>query len=209
MVILQRSVWKSHLQSSSAYVPRIPYYIVEEVFQNSAIKALVSYGGMRFTTLSKSPTTLPPQLLHVSGPEMPRRGSFSAFPELSVGTPVSGTVKTYRYEDAEANSRWVLPSEEEYHKRNAGIAHTRSLTFLKPLLKGPFFDLEAYVQPINTVCLINMLTLYRVWEEHTKFEFGERDVEKTMATMVNDPYVNHIPTMTCVFFTHLLPRSHS
>lgn len=84
----------------------------------------------------------------------------------------------YRYEDAKKDSGWVLPSDVNYHKRNTGIAHTRSLTFLKPLLGGPYFDLEA------------------VWEEHTKYEFGERDVEKTMATMVDQPYVNHIPTMT-------------
>jgi hypothetical protein len=58
---------------------------------------------------------------------------------------------------------------------------------LKPLLGGPFFDLEA------------------VWEEHTRYEFGERDVEKTMATMVEQPYVNHIPTMTYV--TSYQPRA--
>lgn len=121
----------------------MPYYIVEEVLQNPAIKALVSYGGNQFTTLSESPTTLPPQLIHISGPDLPRRKSISAFPELSAGTPVSGVVETYRYEDADQKARWVLPSEEKYHKRSAGIAHTRSLTFLKPLLKGPFFDLEA------------------------------------------------------------------
>jgi carboxymethylenebutenolidase len=41
---------------------------------------------------------------------------------------------------------------------------------------GPYFDLEA------------------IWEEHTYFEFAEREVEKTMGTMVEEPYVNHIPT---------------
>jgi len=103
--------------------------------------------------------------------------------------PPENIIKTYRYEDATKDSEWILPSDEHYHKRSAGIAHTRSLTFLKPLLSGPFFDLEA------------------VWEEHTKFEFGERDVEKTMATMVDQPYVNHIPTMTYVSFHHHPPIS--
>ena len=28
------------------------------------------------------------------------------------------------------------------------------------------------------------------------FEFSDRDVDKTMETMVSEPYVNHIPTMT-------------
>ena len=37
--------------------------------------------------------------------------------------------------------------------------------------------------------------LVALWEEHTRFEFGERDVDATMATMVAEPYVNHVPTM--------------
>ena len=49
---------------------------------------------------------------------------------------------------------------------------------MKPLLGGPYFDLEA------------------IWDEHTKYEFEDRSVDKTMATMVDEPYVNHIPTLT-------------
>ncbi len=35
-----------------------------------------------------------------------------------------------------------------------------------------------------------------LWEEHLRHEFETRDVDATMATMVDEPYVNHIPTMT-------------
>lgn len=38
--------------------------------------------------------------------------------------------------------------------------------------------------------------LVAVWEAHCRYEFETRDVDATMATMVADPYVNHIPTMT-------------
>jgi carboxymethylenebutenolidase len=38
--------------------------------------------------------------------------------------------------------------------------------------------------------------LVALWEEHCRFEFETRDVDATMATMVDAPYVNHIPTMT-------------
>jgi carboxymethylenebutenolidase len=38
--------------------------------------------------------------------------------------------------------------------------------------------------------------LVRLWEEHTKHEFATRDTEATLATMVDDAYVNHIPVMT-------------
>ncbi len=38
--------------------------------------------------------------------------------------------------------------------------------------------------------------LVALWEEHCRCEFETRDVEATMATMVSQPYVNHVPTMT-------------
>jgi len=38
--------------------------------------------------------------------------------------------------------------------------------------------------------------LLQLWEEHTKHEFATRDVEATLATMVDDAYVNHIPVLT-------------
>src|SRR6516225_11356795 len=38
--------------------------------------------------------------------------------------------------------------------------------------------------------------LARLWEEHTNDEFVTRDTESTLATMVDDAYVNHVPVMT-------------
>lgn len=38
--------------------------------------------------------------------------------------------------------------------------------------------------------------LVSLWEAHCRYEFETRDVEATMATMVAEPYVNHVPTMT-------------
>lgn len=38
--------------------------------------------------------------------------------------------------------------------------------------------------------------LVALWEQHCRFEFETRDVDATMATMVDEPYVNHVPTMT-------------
>jgi carboxymethylenebutenolidase len=117
-----------------------------------------------------------PQLLHIPGPETTRRGSYSLLP-----TP-EGFVKSFRYLSAKPDSGWALPADDNYDSKSAAVAHSRSLAFLKPLLNGPYFDLEA------------------VWEEHCKYEFVERDVAATMATMVERPYVNHIPTMTYVLY---------
>ena len=38
--------------------------------------------------------------------------------------------------------------------------------------------------------------LARLWEEHTNHEFVTRNTESTLATMVDDAYVNHVPVMT-------------
>ena len=38
--------------------------------------------------------------------------------------------------------------------------------------------------------------LEALWDDHCRYEFETRDVDSTMATMVDEPYVNHIPTMT-------------
>jgi carboxymethylenebutenolidase len=38
--------------------------------------------------------------------------------------------------------------------------------------------------------------LVALWEAHCRCEFETRDVDATMATMVDEPYVNHVPTMT-------------
>ncbi|KAF5393980.1 hypothetical protein D9757_000337 [Collybiopsis confluens] len=66
----------------------------------------------------------------------------------------------------------------DYVPGEAALAHSRALVFLRKILGGPIFDLEA------------------IWEEHTYFEFNLRSVAKTMGTMVAEPYVNHVPTMT-------------
>ena len=38
--------------------------------------------------------------------------------------------------------------------------------------------------------------LVALWEQHCRLEFETRDVDGVMATMVPEPYVNHVPTMT-------------
>ena len=36
----------------------------------------------------------------------------------------------------------------------------------------------------------------RLWEEHVRHEFATHNTEETLATMVEDAYVNHIPVLT-------------
>jgi carboxymethylenebutenolidase len=35
-----------------------------------------------------------------------------------------------------------------------------------------------------------------LWEDHVRYEFSTRNTEDTLATMVEDAYVNHIPVLT-------------
>ena len=39
-------------------------------------------------------------------------------------------------------------------------------------------------------------TLRQLWDEHVRYEFSMRNTEDTLATMVDDAYVNHIPVLT-------------
>lgn len=66
---------------------------------------------------------------------------------------------------------------EHYDKPAAGMAHSRSIALFRRVL-GPRYDLSA------------------LWEQHCYHEFAARDVDATMRTMVAEPYVNHIPTLT-------------
>ncbi|KAF2739183.1 dienelactone hydrolase-like protein [Polyplosphaeria fusca] len=166
-----------------SYLSRIPFYVEEAACLSPSIKAIVSYGGRAFSSINTDATTIAPQLLHIAGKPLARRESMSIVPDSDshaalARVSTSSPAKSFRYESAARDCNWILPSDEHYHAASAGLAHTRSLSFLKPFLQGPYFDLEA------------------VWEEHCMYEFGARDVDKTMATMVAEPYVNHIPMLT-------------
>lgn len=93
-----------------------------------------------------------------------------------VEVPAQGLRQTHRYIDV-ASPGFIVPGHPNFKISTAGVAHTCSLGFLKKHLGGPYFDLEA------------------IWDEHTYYEFGDRSVDKTMATMVQEPYVNHVPTV--------------
>ena len=40
-----------------------------------------------------------------------------------------------------------------------------------------------------------------LWEEHMRYEFATHNTEDTLATMVEDAYVNHIPACWCNWVT--------
>lgn len=59
----------------------------------------------------------------------------------------------------------------------ADVAFSRSLGLYRRVL-GPNYDLSA------------------LWDNHLRCEFLDQDVDENMTTMIEEPYVNHIPTLT-------------
>jgi carboxymethylenebutenolidase len=93
-------------------------------------------------------------------------------------------MKSYTYPTA--SPTFAIPCQTTFDATTEAVAHTRNLTFLKKHIRGLDFDLEA------------------IWEEHCYFEFAERSVPKTMATMVQEPYVNHVPTVRTLFIVTMV-----
>ncbi|KAI0487032.1 hypothetical protein F4859DRAFT_324621 [Xylaria cf. heliscus] len=113
--------------------------------------------------------SLRPELIHLPGPP----------PAPSASAPPSPRTNTQQHHYTSSPSvSFIIPSSPDFQYGPASVSHTRSLTFLKQHLGGPLFDLEA------------------IWEEHTAYEFATRSVAQTMGTMVDEPYVNHIPVLT-------------
>ncbi|SAL14139.1 dienelactone hydrolase family protein [Caballeronia turbans] len=105
------------------------------------------------------------------------------FPEHGTHDPreveaaLAGKPHIERYAYPGASAGFIVPGNRHYDKPAALMAYSRTLSMLRKAL-GPFFDLN------------------HLWEQHCYFEFGTRDVDAVMPTMVAQPYVNHVPTMT-------------
>lgn len=130
------------------YDPSALEAVVAAMVTQPSLVCLISHGS--------APSNNPvPALAHV--PE--RIGSGSDDSDDSV-------CKVYAY--SADSAYFVVPSAgpKAYSPLDAGIAHSRTLVFLRNHLGGPHFDLES------------------IWEEHTYYEFVERSVAKTMGTMV-------------------------
>ncbi|HET6893312.1 MAG TPA: dienelactone hydrolase family protein [Pyrinomonadaceae bacterium] len=70
-----------------------------------------------------------------------------------------------------------------FNKDAAELANLRTLEFFLQHLGGPNMSTAAQ-------------KLSELWDEHVKCEFATRNTEDTLATMVKDAYVNHVPVLT-------------
>ncbi len=90
---------------------------------------------------------------------------------------LSGRDATELYVYPGVDHAFARTGGDHFHKPSALMAHQRSVAALKSEI-GPHYDFSA------------------LWDKHCEYEFATRNVADTMATMVAEPYVNHIPTMT-------------
>lgn len=119
-----------------------------------------------------------PTIYHLAGTTSSSSATTTPAPKTAAAPPNS---KIYEYPSMETSS-FAVPFCEEFEYATEAVSHSRNLAFVKKVMGGPYFDLEL------------------LWEEHTFYEFGSRSVENTMATMVEEPYVNHVPTVSFFFF---------
>ncbi|KAI0871766.1 hypothetical protein GGS24DRAFT_469960 [Hypoxylon argillaceum] len=146
----------------------------------SQLKAAYSASERLVASISFSTAwdlTPKPSLVHVTG--TPPSSPPSHDPPNPNSNANTNTNRQHHYAAAKSPT-FVQPSSPDFHYASASVSHTRSLAFLKApsALGGPCFDLEA------------------IWDEHTAHEFATRSVAATMGTMVDAPYVNHVPVLT-------------
>ncbi|HYM02854.1 MAG TPA: dienelactone hydrolase family protein [Stellaceae bacterium] len=84
-------------------------------------------------------------------------------------------IEIYNYPGAD--HAFARKGGDHFDKPASMMAHSRSIALFRRVL-GPHYNLSA------------------LWDMHCYYEFATRDVDATMGTMVAQPYVNHIPTMT-------------
>ncbi len=76
----------------------------------------------------------------------------------------------------EGEPGFAIPGRATFCALADDLAHTRTLELIRRVL-GPYYD---------------FVTLFA---EHVYHEFTTKDVDATMATMIDEPYVNHVPTL--------------
>jgi carboxymethylenebutenolidase len=100
-----------------------------------------------------------------------------------VGTSAPAKVSIFAYPDCGEGFALRLHFDPAF----AGMAYSRTVTALKRAI-GPHYDLED------------------LWEHHLACEFATKDAAAAIETMVAEPYVNHVPTMTGGVGRDLLER---
>ena len=138
------------------------------------VDCAVSYYGVGIEkVLDRLSAVQVPMVLHYAGAD--RFVPPAAVEAVRAHVGARADVEIHVYPDVAHG--FANPARASYDKAAADMAHTRTIALLRRVM-GPRYDLSA------------------LWEAHRACEFVTRDAAATMRTMVAEPYVNHIPTMT-------------
>ncbi|MGV0653142.1 dienelactone hydrolase family protein [Mycolicibacterium thermoresistibile] len=138
------------------------------------IDCAVSYYGVGVHEyLGRAAELQVPMVFHLAEldtfcPEPARRAIRNAF---------AGNDRVRVYEYPEVDHAFATHGRDSFDPVSTAMAYSRTLELLRQTI-GPRYDLSA------------------LWDQHIHHEFVTRDVPATMATMVDEPYVNHVPTLT-------------
>ena len=146
--------------------------------------AIVAYGDAAALCLETCMKPMPKlcALIAYYPPYMPKT-SFAIPSTLALQIHLAGSANfgtkypSFHYPDTEPG--FAEHDLEDYDKTASTLAWSRSLGLLRRA-----FDTDLEVD------------LEHIWDNHTRLEFETKDADETMKTMVPEPYVNHVPTMT-------------
>ncbi|VVE40237.1 carboxymethylenebutenolidase [Pandoraea capi] len=114
----------------------------------------------------------PPLVLHVA--ELDKYAPAEVRDTLTERLGKHPNVTLYLYPDAD--HAFARPGDH-FNRAATQLAHQRTIGAVRRTI-GPHFDFAS------------------LWETHCAYEFAVREIDPLMKTMVAEPYVNHIPTMT-------------
>jgi len=138
------------------------------------IDCAVSYYGVGIeASLGEAGAAKCPMVFHFA--ELDRFAPEAAREQIKAAFAKRPDVECYLYPGCD--HAFAAPERPSFNKPATLMAHSRSIALFRKVL-GPHYDLST------------------LWDAHTSLEFVTRSAEATMATMVAEPYVNHVPTMT-------------
>lgn len=133
------------------------------------------YGVSIEKSLGEAANLSSPLMLHIAGKDKYCPPEAQAVIHKTLDPNPLVTLHDY----AEQDHAFGRLGGEHYDEGAAELAHLRSLEF--------------FVRNLNSD---GAQSLSSIWEEHIRYEFATRNTEDTLATMVPDAYVNHIPVLT-------------
>ena len=140
----------------------------------SGVDCAVGYYGVTIEKyLNEAPRIKVPMVLHFASED--KYAPAAAVEQIRNAFKGRNDVEIYMYQGVD--HAFARTGGMHYDRPASMMAHSRSIALFHKVM-GPHYDLSA------------------LWDVHTMHEFGTRDVDATMKTMVAQPYVNHIPTLT-------------